>query len=165
MRARNGGAIWGAVRKAVWYLIDSKKCFGIIRAALSPLKSVYDFRHSPKAPATIYGFQPQIQPNGNRALEAPSSHFLACLYFSEPWIRISRATVLFAGSRTTPFPASSRSRSTSWARGNSLATGYVPHNESAFLSSRDLRFDVEVWSAILQHLVILRDMKCVAPLF
>ena len=58
MRARNGGAIWGAVRKAVWYLIDSKKCFGIIRAALSPLKSVYDFRHSPKAPATIYGFQP-----------------------------------------------------------------------------------------------------------
>ena len=38
--------------------MDSKKCFGIIRAALSLLKSVYDFPHNPKvagsnpAPAT-----------------------------------------------------------------------------------------------------------------
>jgi hypothetical protein len=28
--------------------MDSKKCFGIIRAALSLLKSVYDFPHNPK---------------------------------------------------------------------------------------------------------------------
>jgi hypothetical protein len=39
--------------------MDSKKCFGIIRAALSLLKSVHDFPHNPKvagsnpAPATI----------------------------------------------------------------------------------------------------------------
>ena len=48
MRARNRGANWSAVRKAVLYLVDSKKCFGIIRAALSLLKSVYDFPHNPK---------------------------------------------------------------------------------------------------------------------
>jgi len=58
MRARNRGANWSAVRKTVSYLIDSKRCFGIIRAALSLLKSVYDFPHNPKvagsnpAPAT-----------------------------------------------------------------------------------------------------------------
>ena len=54
----NGGANWSAVRKLDPYLIDCKKCFGIIRAALSLLKSVYDFPHNPKvagsnpAPAT-----------------------------------------------------------------------------------------------------------------
>jgi hypothetical protein len=38
--------------------MDSRKCFGIIHAALSLLKSVYDFPHNPKvagsnpAPAT-----------------------------------------------------------------------------------------------------------------
>ena len=56
--SENRGASWSAVRKAVLYLMDSKKCFGIIRAALSLLKSVYDFPHNPKvagsnpAPAT-----------------------------------------------------------------------------------------------------------------
>jgi hypothetical protein len=56
--SENKGANWSAVRKAVLYLMDSKKCFGIIRAALSLLKSVYDFPHNPKvagsnpAPAT-----------------------------------------------------------------------------------------------------------------
>jgi hypothetical protein len=55
---RKQGANWSAVRGASSYLIDSKKCFGIIRAALSLLKSVYDFPHNPKvagsnpAPAT-----------------------------------------------------------------------------------------------------------------
>ncbi len=58
MRARNRGANWSAVRKLDSYLMDSKQCFGIIRAALSLLKSVYDFPHNPKvagsnpAPAT-----------------------------------------------------------------------------------------------------------------
>ena len=57
-QTENGGANWSAVRKAVLYLMDSKKCFGIIRAALSLLKSVHDFPHNPKvagsnpAPAT-----------------------------------------------------------------------------------------------------------------
>jgi hypothetical protein len=57
-RSENGGASWSAVCKAVLYLMDSKKRFGIIRAALSLLKSVYDFPHNPKvagsnpAPAT-----------------------------------------------------------------------------------------------------------------
>jgi hypothetical protein len=59
MRARNRGANWSAIRKASLHLKDSKRCFGIIRAALSLLKSVYDFPHNPKvagsnpAPATI----------------------------------------------------------------------------------------------------------------
>jgi hypothetical protein len=54
----NRGASWSAVRNAVLYLVDSKRCFGIIHAALSLLKSVHDFPHNPKvagsnpAPAT-----------------------------------------------------------------------------------------------------------------
>jgi hypothetical protein len=48
---KNRGASWSAVRKAVSYLMDSKKCFCIIRAALSLLKSVYDFPHNPKVGA------------------------------------------------------------------------------------------------------------------
>src|ERR1700733_12382723 len=62
--SENRGASWSTVRKAVLYLMDSKKCFGIIRAALSLLKSVYDFPHNPKvagsnpAPATICGASP-----------------------------------------------------------------------------------------------------------
>jgi len=54
----NGGANWSAISKVRLYLIDSKRCFGIIRAALSLLKSVDDFPHNPKvagsnpAPAT-----------------------------------------------------------------------------------------------------------------
>jgi hypothetical protein len=54
----NGGANWSAVRKPALYLMDSKRCFGIIRAALSLLKPVHDFPHNPKvagsnpAPAT-----------------------------------------------------------------------------------------------------------------
>ena len=57
--SENRGASWSAVRNAVSYLMDSKKCFGIIRAALSLSKSVYDFPHNPKVggsnppPATI----------------------------------------------------------------------------------------------------------------
>jgi hypothetical protein len=58
-RIRKTGAQTGApVRRAISYLMDSKKCFGIIRAALSLLKPVYDFPHNPKvagsnpAPAT-----------------------------------------------------------------------------------------------------------------
>ena len=56
--SENGGANWSAIRTAVLHLMDSKKCFGIIRAALSLLESVYDFPHNPKvagsnpAPAT-----------------------------------------------------------------------------------------------------------------
>jgi hypothetical protein len=56
--SENRGANWSAVRKPDSYLMDSKKCFGIIRAALSLLKSVDDFPHNPKvagsnpAPAT-----------------------------------------------------------------------------------------------------------------
>ena len=52
------GANWSEVRKAVLYPVDSKRCFGIIRAALSLVKSVYDLPHNPKvagsnpAPAT-----------------------------------------------------------------------------------------------------------------
>jgi hypothetical protein len=46
--SENRGASWSAVRKAIVYLMDSKKFFGIIRAALSLLKSVYDFPHNPK---------------------------------------------------------------------------------------------------------------------
>src|SRR5579863_10655399 len=34
----NRGANWSAVRRTISYLMDSKKCFGIIRAALSLLK-------------------------------------------------------------------------------------------------------------------------------
>ena len=55
---KNGGANWSAISNARLYLIDSKRCFGIIRAALSLLKSVDDFPHNPKvagsnpAPAT-----------------------------------------------------------------------------------------------------------------
>jgi hypothetical protein len=60
------GANWSAIRKASLYLTDSKRCFGIIRAALSLLKSVYDFPHNPKvagsnpAPATIL-FRPSFE--------------------------------------------------------------------------------------------------------
>jgi hypothetical protein len=56
--SENEGANWSALTGAVLYLKDSKKCFGIIRAALSRLKSVHDFPHNPKvagsnpAPAT-----------------------------------------------------------------------------------------------------------------
>jgi hypothetical protein len=56
---KNGGANQSAVAKEVLYLKGSKKCFGIIRAALSLLESVPDFPHNPKvagsnpAPATI----------------------------------------------------------------------------------------------------------------
>ena len=46
--SENGGANRSAVGKAVPYRTDSKKCFGIIRAALSLLKSVHDFPHNPK---------------------------------------------------------------------------------------------------------------------
>ena len=55
---RNGGANWSALSKARMYRIDSKRCFGIIRAALSFLNSVDDLPHNPKvagsnpAPAT-----------------------------------------------------------------------------------------------------------------
>jgi hypothetical protein len=49
----NGGANWSAVRNAVLYLMDSKKCFGIIRAALSLSKSVDDFPHNPKVGGAI----------------------------------------------------------------------------------------------------------------
>jgi hypothetical protein len=54
----NRGANQSAVTCIVLYLGDSKKSFGIIRAALSPSESVYDFPHNPKvagsnpAPAT-----------------------------------------------------------------------------------------------------------------
>jgi hypothetical protein len=56
--SENEGANWSAFAGSVLYLKDSKKCFGIIRAALSRLKSVHDFPHNPKvagsnpAPAT-----------------------------------------------------------------------------------------------------------------
>src|SRR5947207_12920626 len=54
------GAQAGAQFARRFYLMDSKKCFGIIRAALSLLKSVYYFPHNPKvagsdpAPATTW---------------------------------------------------------------------------------------------------------------
>jgi len=56
----NGGANAGALSEQILYLADSKKCFGIIRAALSLLESVSGRPHNPKvagsnpAPATNY---------------------------------------------------------------------------------------------------------------
>jgi hypothetical protein len=35
--------------------MGSKRCFGIIRAALSLLKSVYDFPHNPKIGDSVRG--------------------------------------------------------------------------------------------------------------
>ena len=37
---KNGGANWSALSELILYLADSKRCFGIIRAALSLLESV-----------------------------------------------------------------------------------------------------------------------------
>jgi len=54
----NGGANWSAISKVRLYLIDSKRCFGIIRAALSLLKSVDDFPHNPKVAGSIQPPQP-----------------------------------------------------------------------------------------------------------
>jgi len=56
---KDEGANQSAVADVELYLRDSKKCFGIIRAALSLLKSVYGRPHNPKVggsnppPATI----------------------------------------------------------------------------------------------------------------
>jgi hypothetical protein len=48
--SQNGGANQSAVGGAVRYLTDSKKCFGIIRAALSLLESVYDLAPAKRIP-------------------------------------------------------------------------------------------------------------------
>jgi hypothetical protein len=55
---KNGGANWSAISNARLYLIDSKSCFGIIRAALSLLKSVDDFPHNPKVAGSKSSPQP-----------------------------------------------------------------------------------------------------------
>jgi hypothetical protein len=65
--SENGGANWSAVRKAIQYLIDSKRCFGIIRAALSLLKSVDDFPHNPK----VAGSNPAPATNNINHLRGP----------------------------------------------------------------------------------------------
>jgi hypothetical protein len=81
---RNGGANQSAVPGAVLYLIDSLKCFGIIRAALSHLKSVHDFPHNPKvagsnpAPATIQDQQLTLIHQAQLQIEvAPESRLVA----------------------------------------------------------------------------------------
>src|ERR1700733_8872141 len=64
----NGGANWSAVRKAFLYPMDSKRCFGIIRAALSLLKSVYDFPHNPK----VAGSSPILAMSCEGCAEGPT---------------------------------------------------------------------------------------------